>query len=117
VTNDWQFVLKEHFAPMYKRAGPFEIASGWFDLMLSMSDWIWSIDDQIDRTEFHDIKSKYAELRCDHFSESERVDSIVATFEVISPWCCETCGAPGKVRGKGWLTAACDEHAPAEGGN
>ena len=36
---------------------------------------------------------------------------MVRMAESMSARMCETCGNPGKVRGRGWLTTLCDEHA------
>ncbi|HEY8360674.1 MAG TPA: hypothetical protein VIL30_24725 [Ramlibacter sp.] len=113
IPGSWRTTLRDSFAPMYKRAGSLEISDGWFDLLLTMSDWIWSVDAD-HAMSFDQIKSKYGGLRGYHSTLDDAIEDIVESFEGLSEHCCETCGAPGKIRGKGWITALCDEHASVE---
>lgn len=113
VPSNWRPIVKGNFLPLYGRAGSLEIGDGWFDLVLAMSDKLW-LRPPDRRPEFDQIKSKYAGLRAYHGSDDPLAEDIVDAFEMISAHVCESCGAPGKVRGRGWLVTACDTHAPPE---
>ncbi|MHA6692525.1 hypothetical protein [Devosia sp. A449] len=113
VPNGWRMAVKRSFSPMFDRAGSLDVSDGWFDLIVGMADRLWSFEDN-HRPKFDDIKSKYAGLRAYHGSDNAVAEAIVETYERLSEYVCETCGAPGRIRGRGWLVTACDAHAPAE---
>jgi hypothetical protein len=56
------------------------------------------------------VKEKFGTLRFCMTSETEEMSAWIQEAEDESAETCETCGAPGKLRGKGWLYTACDEH-------
>ena len=60
------------------------------------------------------IKEKYGTLRFYYYGGDDYVDGVVAMAEYLSGLTCETCGAPGKSRGGGWIRTLCDEHAKKE---
>ena len=61
------------------------------------------------------VKEKYGTLRFYYEGGDDYVDGVVALAEYISGSTCETCGAPGKIRGSGWVRTLCDRHAKEEG--
>lgn len=60
------------------------------------------------------VKEKYGTLRFYHYGGDEYIDGVVAMAESMSARTCETCGAPGELRGLGWVYTACDEHTKPE---
>lgn len=57
------------------------------------------------------VKEKYGTLRFYLSHEDQYISGVVAMAEYLSGLTCETCGAPGKERGGGWIRTLCDEHA------
>lgn len=60
------------------------------------------------------VKEKYGTLRFYYNGGDEYIDGVVAMAESMSARTCETCGAPGELRGLGWVYTACDEHTKPE---
>ncbi len=56
------------------------------------------------------IKSKFGTLRFYYRGGNEEIEAIVATMEARSVTTCERCGGLGRLRGRGWLYTACQEH-------
>ena len=61
------------------------------------------------------VKEKYGTLRFYLSHEDEYVSGVVAMAEYMSGVICETCGAPGKTWGTGWVRTLCDQHAQEQG--
>jgi len=61
------------------------------------------------------VKEKYGTLRFYYYGGDNYIDGVVAMAEFLSGVTCETCGAPGKTRGSGWVRTLCDEHAKEQG--
>lgn len=65
------------------------------------------------------VKEKFGTLRFyvrGVHSRSEAIRNYIEFAEYFSSRICEVCGAPGKLRGGGWVQTLCDEHAhEAEG--
>lgn len=57
------------------------------------------------------VKEKFAGLRVYTDYSNAELDKVINEAERESFKVCETCGRPGKVRGKGWYYTACDIHA------
>jgi hypothetical protein len=57
------------------------------------------------------IKEKYGTLRFYLSGGTDAMWKIIEEAERKSAKICETCGRPGKLRGKGWLWTACAKHA------
>ncbi len=57
------------------------------------------------------VKEKYGTLRFYMTSETDEMSKIIEEMEEESGSICETCGAPGRIRGKHWYYTACEEHA------
>lgn len=57
------------------------------------------------------IKEKYGTLRLNYTGGDGYTDGVVDMAEALSAITCEACGAPGKLRGTGWLQTLCDKCA------
>jgi len=57
------------------------------------------------------VKEKYGSLRFYGDGGDNRINDFIWFAESMSTIMCETCGAPGKRRGHGWIYTACDTHA------
>jgi hypothetical protein len=55
------------------------------------------------------VKEKFAGLRFYINTGNKAMYDAIIHAEELSSKTCETCGKPGKVRGKGWIYVACDE--------
>lgn len=56
------------------------------------------------------IKEKYGTLRFYLSSGTDEMHEIANQAENESEVTCETCGEPGKMRGRGWYYTACNKH-------
>lgn len=77
----------------------------------------YSVEEPSPQFWFTQIKEKYGELRA-YFHVEPHDETQYAHFQGIirmaaamSRITCETCGNPGKMRGKAWLYVSCNEHA------
>lgn len=57
------------------------------------------------------IKEKFGTLRFYVNGGTTKTEAFIEFAEYHSGRICETCGAPGKTRGEGWLTTLCELHA------
>lgn len=57
------------------------------------------------------IKEKFGTLRFYYTGGDDVIEGMVSMAEAMSSRVCETCGAPGSLRGRGWFYTACDQHA------
>jgi hypothetical protein len=57
------------------------------------------------------VKEKFGTLRFYYRGGDDYVDGVVRMGEAMTAVTCETCGAPGRQRGGGWIVTLCDEHA------
>lgn len=60
------------------------------------------------------LKEKYGTMRWYLSSGTEEMYAITEEAESKSEATCEQCGAPGEVRGRGWLYCACLKHTKKE---
>lgn len=94
----------------------FEVGDGWFNIIDQLcaniqSQIDWTCKDQVVATQ---VKEKFGTLRFYYNGGDEYISGLVSMAEAISAVTCETCGKPGKLRGKHWLYTACDEHSKKE---
>ncbi len=74
-----------------------------------------SVTELISQVVVTQVKEKFGTLRFYYTGGGDRyVDGLVGMAEEMSSVTCETCGAPGKLRGRGWYYTACDEHTKKE---
>lgn len=57
------------------------------------------------------VKEKYGTLRFYMTQSTDEIEKYISKAEHKSAVTCETCGAPGELRGKGWYYTSCNEHA------
>jgi hypothetical protein len=56
------------------------------------------------------VKEKFGTLRFYYDGGDDYVRGMVTLADNLSEVTCEVCGAPGKIRDKGWVSVRCDEH-------
>ncbi len=57
------------------------------------------------------VKEKFGTLRFYYNGGDTYIDAMVSFAEAMSACTCERCGAPGVIRGGGWVRTLCDTHA------
>lgn len=57
------------------------------------------------------IKEKFGGLRFYYCGGDDEFDQLVQQAEDLAYKTCETCGEPGRMRGRYWLQTLCDKHA------
>lgn len=60
------------------------------------------------------LKEKYGTGRWYLSGGTDEMHNLVETWELETEHICETCGAPGKLIGNGWLYTACWDHTKEE---
>jgi hypothetical protein len=56
------------------------------------------------------VKEKFGALRFYIDGGDEQIHGMIRMAESMSAVTCETCGSPGRQRGKDWIYTACDDH-------
>jgi hypothetical protein len=69
----------------------------------------------VQQVQAHQIKEKFGGLRFYYGGGDSDIYAMVRMAEYMSFRMCEACGAPGKLRGGGWISTLCDEHAKPKG--
>lgn len=94
------------FANMY-----FECGDGWEPLLRAAATKIEAINKQLQEpVRALQIKEKFGTLRFYVSHGTEEINTIIREAENASARTCETCGQPGKLRGKRWVYTACEAH-------
>ena len=98
--------------------GGFCIGEGWWPIIellcsniQSHIDWKNRESLVVEQVVVRQIKEKFGGLRFYYDGGDDEVSGMVQMTESIASITCETCGAPGKSRGGGWIRTLCDEHA------
>lgn len=78
-----------------------------------VEDEFRKISDPVAQVTLDQVKEKFGTLRFYYTGGDEYISGLVSMAESMSGVTCETCGAPGKQRGGGWIVTLCDEHAQA----
>jgi len=88
----------------------FECGDGWYDLLDDLCGKIQAYVDEgnYSQIEATQVKEKFGTLRFYINGGDDYIWDVIEKAEVESGKICEQCGAPGKVRGKGWLFTMCD---------
>jgi hypothetical protein len=97
----------------------FSCDDGWFDLIDELCGNIQSYIDNnsrapdkiIPQVTVDQVKEKFGTLRFYTTGGDRLIDGMIWFAESMSGRICETCGAPGKRRGRGYIYTACNEHA------
>lgn len=84
------------------------VGAGWSKLIHEA----YNAFDKDPEIEVGQVKEKFGGLRIyiDHCSDHRHIGEVVARVENLSFTVCEQCGAPGVLRGDGWMKTLCDEH-------
>lgn len=99
----------------------FECGDGWYQIIKKAAEKLEPIIDGLAKKYPEDykngflrasqVKEKYGTLRFYLSSGTSEMEAIVDRAERESAYVCETCGKPGRLRGKMWLYTACKKHA------
>lgn len=101
-----------YFTPI---AFGFECGDGWAEILVELCEKIQARLKDLPKEVAEDlvalqVKEKYGTLRFYLSSHDDVIESFIKEAEEKSAHTCETCGKTGKLRGKFWYYAACDEH-------
>lgn len=96
----------------------FEHGDGWEPIIRTAAAKLEALNDAMEDPSMYikasQIKEKYGTLRFYLGSVPEalfyQANTITGDAEDASEVTCETCGAPGKMQGKGWYYTACEKH-------
>lgn len=83
----------------------FSCGDGWYDLIYELSKKL-EAKGNVEATQ---VKEKYGTLRFYYSGGDEETDSLIKEAEEKSAVTCESCGKPGSLTGKGWVTTLCQE--------
>ena len=90
---------------------------GWYNLIYTLTNCIdrrlehLNKDGGNRKVIIAQIKEKFGGLR--YYTDGyidEQMDGMIDFAESLSYTICEECGAPGKLRGGGWMRTLCDKH-------
>ena len=119
--KDYPKIFANRFGDMKTTAmcWGFDCSDGWYPLInLLCREIQWHIDHnaKIETTQFvaSQVKEKFGTLRFYGNGGDDKTDNFIWFAEAMSSIICETCGAPGKIRGRGWIYTACDAHTKEE---
>ncbi len=84
---------------------------GWYDLIFRLSEKLEVAITGLPECYADQVKEKFGTLRFYMSSSTDEMEAWIDEAEAESAVTCEECGAPGKLRGKGWLYTACDAHS------
>ncbi len=123
-------IFRDRHAPMTETAmcWGFDIGDGWYQILDSLCGNIQRYIDWKNRSaeagqkDFTpvkqvvavQVKEKFGGLRFYYNGGDEQIFGMVRMAESWAAHTCETCGAPGKFRGRGWVYTACDLHTKEE---
>lgn len=97
----------------------FECGDGWVDIIydaaVKLEAYIQTLPEDV-RSDVValQVKEKFGTLRFYVSYYTEDIEAIIKEAEQKSATTCETCGNPGKLRGRMWRYTACDEHTRQE---
>jgi hypothetical protein len=108
----------------------FECGDGWYNILdqlcgniQSHIDWsiknnAWDVEKDsknirsvVPQVVAAQVKEKFGSLRFYYDGGDDYIRGLSVMAESMSMVTCETCGAPGQTRGRGWMYTACDTHA------
>lgn len=82
-------------------------------------DYIWDsfaareerpVPEPVEQVVAVQVKEKFGGLRFYYNGGDDYIRGVVSMAEAMSYVTCETCGAPGKLRGDRWVQTLCDTH-------
>lgn len=80
------------------------------ELLLKDNPYNVKIPNHVPQVVAEQVKEKFGTLRFYYRGGDDYISGLVSMAESMSGVTCETCGAPGKQIGGGWIYTACDEH-------
>ena len=113
----------------------FEVGDGWYNIidqlcfqiqnhidwhngrrekLLEKNPYNSKIPDEISQVVVDQVKEKFGTLRFYASGGDDFTAGMIRMAEAMSSVTCETCGAPGMIRGRSWLYTACDLHTKEE---
>jgi hypothetical protein len=107
----WALIMTE-CPKLYSKDIDFECGPGWYSIIHDLSLEIEQILNENPLfSEIHavQIKQKYGTLRFYMSEDVLRITNLIQDAEALSSQTCETCGKPGKMRGRHWFEVKCDE--------
>lgn len=91
----------------------FECGDGWHDvihnLCVDIMSYCNSTGYPVPRAA--QVKEKYGTLRFYVDQGDDHIYDLIEHYSTVSRRTCETCGKIGRMRGDGWMTVSCEEHA------
>jgi hypothetical protein len=135
--KDYPKIFANRFGDMKETAmcWGFDCGDGWYNILNALCsniqqhiDWQkcrreyllkdnphdFEIPNEIPQVVTDQIKEKFGTLRFYYHGGDYVIDGMVRMAESMSAVMCETCGAPGERRGRGWIYTACDAHTREE---
>lgn len=95
----------------------FDHGDGWYKIIDNACsviqrhiDWKNRSEEKVRQVTADQVKEKFGSLRFYVSGGDDYTDGVISMAEEMSSTTCEKCGSPGRLRGKGWLYTACDEH-------
>ncbi len=88
--------------------------NGQRERLLKDNPYDQKIRDEVPQVVVDQVKEKFGTLRFYYHGGDDTIDGMVRMAESMSAFTCEKCGAPGKMRGRGWIYTACDVHTREE---
>lgn len=88
--------------------------NGQRERLLKDNPYNQKIPDEVPQVVVDQVKEKFGTLRFYYHGGDDAIDGMVRMAESMSAVMCETCGAPAKRRGGGWIYTACDAHTHEE---
>jgi hypothetical protein len=107
-------IYPKMFAEPY---GGFAVGAGWWPIIESLcaniqahTDWREKQGKPVPQVTVEQIKEKFGGLRFYYRGGDDYILGLIQMAESWAAHSCETCGAPGKRRGGGWIRTLCDHH-------
>jgi hypothetical protein len=88
--------------------------NGQRERLLKDNPYNQKIPNEVPQVVVDQVKEKFGTLRFYYRGGDDAIDGMVRIAESMSAVMCETCGAPAKRRGHGWIYTACDAHTREE---
>lgn len=88
--------------------------NGQCERLLKDNPYNQKIPNEVAQVVVDQVKEKFGTLRFYYHGGDDAIDGMVRMAESMSAVMCETCGAPAKRRGGGWIYTACDAHTHEE---
>lgn len=121
--NKYPKIFAERYKPMTETAmcWGFDHGDGWYQIIDSLCgqiqnhiDWKNRKEETVAQVVASQVKEKFGGLRFYYDGGDDYISGLVSMAESWAANTCETCGRPGRLRGRGWFYTACNDHTKAE---